>query len=139
MFGVRKHRDVEPQDTLALEQYALHPAGIPSLETLPEGRYALPGTPLEVRVFKGEKFNQKELEQQLRRSASFTQMMARSELDSGAKRPLLPLSISQIGLIGGSGMIDPPSGPTAGCPAGQRGRPAGFGKRLPPRTGPPGP
>lgn len=106
VFGVRKHRDVEPQDTLALEQYALHPAGIPSLETLPEGRYALPGTPLEVRVFKGEKFNQKELEQQLRRSASFTQMMARSELDSGAKRPLLPLSISQIGLIGGSGMIN---------------------------------
>ena len=50
--------------------------------------------------------NQKELEQQLRRSGSFTQMMARSELDSGAKRPLLPLSISQIGLIGGSGMIN---------------------------------
>ena len=32
--------------------------------------------------------------------------MARSELDSGVKRPLLPLSISQIGLIGGSGMIN---------------------------------
>ena len=47
-----------------------------------------------------------ELEQQLRQSGSFAQMMARSELDSGAKRPLLPLSISQIGLIGGSGMIN---------------------------------
>lgn len=35
---------------------------------LPEGRYALPGIPLEVHTFKGEKFNQKELEQQLRRS-----------------------------------------------------------------------
>lgn len=33
-------------------------------------------------------------------------MMARSELDSGAKRPLLPLSIGQIGLVGGSGMIN---------------------------------
>ena len=33
-------------------------------------------------------------------------MMSRSELDNGAKRPLLPLSISQIGLIGGSGMIN---------------------------------
>ena len=32
--------------------------------------------------------------------------MARSELDSGVKHPLLPLSISQIGLIGGSGMIN---------------------------------
>ena len=57
-------------------------------------------------TFKGERFNQKELEQQLRRSDSFAQMMARSELDSGVKRPLLPLSISQIGLIGGSGMIN---------------------------------
>ena len=33
-------------------------------------------------------------------------MAARSELDDGAKRPLLPLSISQIGLVGGSGMIN---------------------------------
>lgn len=106
VFGVRKHRDVEPQDTFALEQHALHPAGIPSLEGLAEGHYALPGIPLEVHTFKGEKFNQKELEQQLRRSGSFMQMMARSELDNGAKRPLLPLSISQIGLIGGSGMIN---------------------------------
>lgn len=61
---------------------------------------------LEVNAFKGERFNQKELEQQLRRCNSFAQMMARSELDSGVKRPLLPLSISQIGLIGGSGMIN---------------------------------
>ena len=67
--------------------------------------YALPAQPLEVSTFKGERFNQKELEQQLRRSDSFAQMMARSELDSGVKRPLLPLSISQIGLIGGSGIF----------------------------------
>lgn len=58
-------------------------------------------------MFQGEKFNQKELERQLRRSASFTEMMSRrSELDDGTKRPLLPLSISQIGLVGGSGMIN---------------------------------
>lgn len=68
--------------------------------------YALPDHPIEVNTFKGERFNQKELEQQLRRCNSFAQMMARSELDSGVKRPLLPLSISQIGLIGGSGMIN---------------------------------
>lgn len=42
-----------------------------------------------------------------RHSSNFTQMMSqRSELDGGAKRPLLPLSISQIGLVGGSGMIN---------------------------------
>ena len=77
IFGVRKHRDTE-----------------------------FPAQPLQVNTFKGERFNQKELEQQLRKSNSFAQMMRRSELDSGAKRPLLPLSISQIGLIGGSGMIN---------------------------------
>ena len=59
-----------------------------------------------VSTFKGEHFNQKELERQLRQSDSFAQMMARSELDSGVKSPLLPLSINQIGLIGGSGMIN---------------------------------
>ena len=33
-------------------------------------------------------------------------MSRRSALDHGAKRPLLPLSIGQIGLVGGSGMIN---------------------------------
>ena len=106
IFGVRKHRDTELQDTLWLEQLACSPASIPTLEKIEEGRYALPAQPLQVNTFKGERFNQKELEQQLRKSNSFAQMMRRSELDSGAKRPLLPLSISQIGLIGGSGMIN---------------------------------
>ncbi len=107
VFGIRKRRDAEPQDTLWLERYAENPGNIPSLTELPEDRYALPGEPLEVPVFQGEKFNQKELEQQLRRCNSFTQMISRrSELDNGTKRPLLPLSISQIGLVGGSGMIN---------------------------------
>lgn len=106
VLGIRKRRTMEPADTLWLEQYTSDPTAIPSLAELPEDRYALPAQPLEVPVFKGEKFNQKELEQQLRRSGSFSQMMARSELDNGVKRPLLPLSIGQIGLIGGSGMIN---------------------------------
>lgn len=106
VLGVRKRRETEPQDTLWLEQYAVQPASIPSLLELPENRYALPPTPLTVPIFKGERFNQKELEQQLSRSNSFSQLMARSELDSGVKRPPLPLSISQIGLVGGSGMIN---------------------------------
>ena len=106
VLGIRKRRNMEPPDALWLEQYTSAPAAIPSLAELPEDRYALPAQMLEVPVFKGEKFNQKELEQQLRRSGSFSQMMARSELDNGVKRPLLPLSIGQIGLIGGSGMIN---------------------------------
>ena len=106
VLGVRKRRSSEPVDTLWLERCAEDPAAIPCLTELPEDRYPLPAEPMEVACFKGEQFNQKELEQQLRKCDSFTQMMARSELDDGTKRPLLPLSISQIGLIGGSGMIN---------------------------------
>lgn len=106
VLGTRKRRDAEPQDTRWLERFAAHPESIPSLSELDEGRYVLPAKPLEVRIFRGEKFNEKELERQLSRSDSFRQMMARSELDNGVKRPPLPLSISQIGLIGGSGMIN---------------------------------
>ena len=106
VLGIRKKRDTELQDTLWLEQLACSPAGIPLLTQLPESRYALPAQPMTVNTFKGERFNQKKLEQQLRKSDSFAQMVARSELDSGVKHPLLPLSISQIGLIGGSGMIN---------------------------------
>lgn len=84
-----------------------HPSRFHSLpHGIARGRYALPAKPLEVKTFRGEKFNKKELERQLGRSDSFQRMMARSELDSGVKRPPLPLSISQIGLIGGSGLIN---------------------------------
>ena len=106
VLGIRKPRGTELQDTLWLEELASAPMSIRSLAEMPEERYALPDHSIEVNTFKGERFNQKELEQQLRRCNSFAQMMARSELDSGVKRPLLPLSISQIGLIGGSGMIN---------------------------------
>lgn len=106
VLGRRKRREKEPQDTLWLERHAVQPRSIPTLSDLEEGRYALPDMTLTVKTFQGEHFNQKELEQQLRRSDSFTHLMTRSELDSGTKRPPLPLSISQIGLVGGSGMIN---------------------------------
>ena len=106
VMGLRKRRADVPENTLWLEKYTVDPAKIPSLTELPEGQYPLPAQPLEVKTFKGERFNEKELERQLRHYDSFAQLMARSELDKGVKRPLLPLSISQIGLIGGSGMIN---------------------------------
>lgn len=106
VMGLRKRRSDVLEDALWLEKYTLDPAAIPSLTEIPENQYPLPAQPLEVKTFKGEKFNEKELEQQLWRCDSFAQLMARSELDKGVKRPLLPLSISQIGLIGGSGMIN---------------------------------
>ena len=106
VLGLRKRRADDPEGTIALEKLAYDPAALPSIIGLQEGRYPIPAIPKTVEVFKGEKFNEKELEQQLQRSDSFKKLMVRSELDNADKRPLLPLSIGQVGLIGGSGMIN---------------------------------
>ena len=105
VLGLRKPRaDHTPHE---LQKSACDPEGIPSLTQIEEDRYALPAIEKTVTVFKGEKFNEKELERQLCRSNSLHRLIrSKSELDSAEKRPLLPLSIGQIGLVGGSGMIN---------------------------------
>ena len=84
----------------------LTPDSIPELTELPAGRYQLPGIAKEVTLFKGALFNERELAEQLGNSKSFSRLFQRSKLDNSSKRPLLPLSIGQIGLVGGSGMIN---------------------------------
>ena len=106
VMGIRAKNRQQAKDTRWLEQYATRPDLIPSITELEAGRYALPAVTKTVGMFRGEKFDEKELEQQLRRSDSFSKLLSRKELDSGEKRPLLPLSIGQVGLIGGSGMIN---------------------------------
>ncbi|MFI3293292.1 MAG: DUF6094 domain-containing protein [Rikenellaceae bacterium] len=106
ILGLRKKRGDDPETAKALEHYGYTPDAIPVLTELAEGQYTVPSEAKEVSVFKGEKFNKKELERQLRQSNSFQKLMSKNELDSAQKRPLLPLSIGQVGLIGGSGMIN---------------------------------
>ena len=107
VLGVRKPREDHSGDAGALERCACAPDRLPCLSQLPENRYALPAVPKQVEVFKGERFNEKELERQLCQSDSLQRLIrGKSELDSTQKRPLLPLSIGQIGLVGGSGMIN---------------------------------
>ena len=105
VLGLRKPReDNTPTD---LQKFACDPDSIPGIEQIDPQRYVLPDTPKAVAVFKGEKFNEKELERQLCRSNSLQRLIrSKSELDNAEKRPLLPLSIGQIGLVGGSGMIN---------------------------------
>ena len=107
VFGRKVKRQDGEKGTRALACLALDPAGIPPITELEEGRYPLPAAPKKVEVFKGERFNERELERQLSHSDSIRRLMnAKSELDSREKHPLLPLSIGQIGLVGGSGMIN---------------------------------
>ena len=107
ILGARKKRAADAETAARLEKLAYAPAKIPVITELQEDRYVVPGIEKAVEVFKGERFNEKELERQLSHSDSIRRLMnAKSELDRGQKHPLLPLSIGQIGLVGGSGMIN---------------------------------
>ena len=107
ILGIRKRRGDDLESAAALEKCAYNPAQLPCITQLAPERYALPTEPKTVEVFKGERFNEKELERQLSHSDSIRRLMsAKSELDRADKHPLLPLSIGQIGLVGGSGMIN---------------------------------
>ena len=106
ILGLRKKRIDDPGAGTPLERFA-DPAALPCITQLEEGRYVLPAVKKTVEIFKGERFNVRELERQLSRSDSIRRLMnAKSDLDRTDKHPLLPLSIGQIGLVGGSGMIN---------------------------------
>ena len=107
VLGLRKKPAEDDETADRLGAQTLVSEKILCVTELEENRYALPAVTKNVEVFRGERFNEKELERQLTRSGSFTRLLhAKSALDSTEKHPLLPLSIGQIGLIGGSGMIN---------------------------------
>ena len=107
VLGLRRKPTEDDKAADRLGAQTLTPEKIPCVTELEENRYVLPAVTKTVEVFRGERFNEKELERQLTRSGSFTRLLhAKSALDSTEKHPLLPLSIGQIGLIGGSGMIN---------------------------------
>ena len=107
VIGIRKRRSEDPETAAELERLSHDPQAIPLITEIEEGRYDVPLASKKVEVFKGELFNEKELERQLSHSDSFQRLMnARSELDRAQKQHLLPLSIGQIGLVGGSGLIN---------------------------------
>jgi len=106
VMGTRRKRTDGSQDVKALASLALDPDSIPELSQMPENRYELPAVLKKVDIFKGAEFNVAELAEQLKRSASFSKMFEKNKLDSDVKRPLLPLNIGQVGLIGGSGLIN---------------------------------
>jgi len=106
VMGVKKAKEDGSEQARVLAELACRPEAIPLVTQLAEGRYPLPAIPQKVELFKGEIFNQYELARQLRDSHSFEALFSKSKLDTEEKRPLLPLSIGQVGLIGGSGLIN---------------------------------
>jgi len=106
VMGVRKKRQSDMEKALELSSLVYQIEEIPELCEIPEGRYALPKETRRVDIFKGAVFNIAELAEQLKSSNSFSRLFQKNKLDSINKRPLLPLSIGQVGLIGGSGLIN---------------------------------
>ena len=106
VMGVRQKRQNGSALVSKLATLALQPDSIPELSELPENRYLLPKIAKKVELFKGAEFNVVELEEQLKKSNSFSRLFEKNKIDSEIKRPLLPLNIGQVGLIGGSGLIN---------------------------------
>ena len=106
VFGIKKERSENIADAEKLSQYAMLPEKIPMIDTLTLESYVLPNTEKTVETFKGEEFNLGELKRQLAASNSINMLFEKSKLDAMEKRPLLPLNIGQLGLIGGSGLIN---------------------------------
>lgn len=107
--GVKSPRHDGRQEAKALCAQVEKMDTVPELSQIPSEFYALPNTASEVTQFYGEIFNEAELYRMLA-SHSLQELYSSSEsklaLDSAEKRPLLPLGAGQVGLIGGSGLLD---------------------------------
>lgn len=86
--------------------YLLSPQNIPELDQLPESAYVIPPAAKPVEQFKGDQFNVAELAEQLKRSKTLDYLFENRTLDTRERRPLLPMNLSQIGLIGASGLMN---------------------------------
>ena len=106
VMGIRRRRVDSGEDAEALYAQAQDPEKLLTADLLPDACYTLPTAAKKVETFRGAVFNEEELARQLARSTSFDRLFAKSRLDSEPKRPPLPLSIGQVGLIGGSGLIN---------------------------------
>lgn len=107
LLGLRRERTPcrDAEDEL-LQAAVLKEDALLQLSEIPDGRYALPAQEKKVATFKGAQFHKAELARQLAESKSFLQLCGRDMSEASEKRPLLPLSIGQIGLIGGSGLLN---------------------------------
>ncbi len=106
VMGIKKSKDDGSEDAERMAQLASSVEKLPYINDLEAEHYVLPANEKKVDQFKGAVFNLGELERQLAGSDSMEFLFEKSALDAKEKRPLLPLNTGQIGLIGGSGLIN---------------------------------
>lgn len=105
-IGKRIKRREAYEQSQKLFDFMLESSNIPKITSLPSGIYEIPKPNKEVGVFRGAQFNVKELAEQLKKSDSIKRLFSEKALDEGKRQPLLPLNLSQIGLVGASGMMN---------------------------------
>lgn len=106
VLGIKKPKCDGSDKIESLIQLASDIEHMPPITDLETEHYVLPEREKNVEVFKGAVFNMGELKRQLAGSKSMDFLFEKSVLDAREKRPLLPLNTGQIGLIGGSGLIN---------------------------------
>lgn len=89
-----------------LSEYMLDAEKLPLITDLPKECYEMPAATKKIELFKGAVFNVNELADQLKKSPSTLRLFEERTLDNRERRPLLPLNLSQVGLVGASGMMN---------------------------------
>ena len=105
-FGIRTERRTADKTAARIEQLCLQPDKIPLIDTIPVGLYTLPEKETEISHFRGSVFDVEALAEQLKSSDSLDILFERSQLENRTRNPLLPLNLSQIGLVGASGLMN---------------------------------
>ena len=105
-FGIRADKHEGGKTAKKIEELSLNPEKIPLIDTIPEELYSLPEKESEVPYFRGSVFDTEELAEQLKSSDSLNILFEQSQLENRVRKPLLPLNLSQIGLVGASGLMN---------------------------------
>lgn len=106
IIGRRIERREAEKMAKKLSEYMLDADKIPPITDLPKDCYEMPAATKKVELFKGAVFNVSELAEQLKKSPSTQRLFEDCTLDNRKLRPLLPLNLSQVGLVGASGMMN---------------------------------
>lgn len=105
-IGRRIERREAEKMAKRLSEYMLDDEKIPLITELPKDCYEMPAATKNVELFKGAVFNVSELADQLKKSQSIERLFEERTLDNRERRPLLPLNLSQVGLVGASGLMN---------------------------------
>ena len=106
IIGRRIERREAEKMAKKLSEYMLDADKIPPITDLPKDCYEMPAATKKVELFKGAVFNVSELAEQLKKSPSTQRLFEDRTLNNRKLSPLLPLNLSQVGLVGASGMMN---------------------------------